>query len=143
VVLPYTRPGKSGPLTLVPDGATSPAETDDVLPIRQTWRVIATMNVFDKSLLFEMSYALMRRFAFIEVPSPQPEVFAAIVRGSVKCSVSGSQRPARQPRLGLKPTSNRTSWILAKRRTRLSLPRRQTSLSLGREDDPLAARSNP
>ncbi len=25
------------------------------------------MNVFDKSLLFEMSFALMRRFAFIEV----------------------------------------------------------------------------
>ena len=28
------------------------------------------MNVFDKTLLFEMSFALMRRFAFIEVASP-------------------------------------------------------------------------
>ena len=37
------------------------------------------MNVFDKTLLFEMSYALMRRFAFIEVPSPDPKVFAELI----------------------------------------------------------------
>ena len=38
------------------------------------------MNVFDKSLLFEMSFALMRRFAFIEVPSPPRDVFAELWR---------------------------------------------------------------
>jgi hypothetical protein len=38
------------------------------------------MNVFDKSLLFEMSFALMRRFAFIEVPSPDPDVFEQLIR---------------------------------------------------------------
>jgi hypothetical protein len=37
------------------------------------------MNVFDKSLLFEMSFALMRRFAFIEVPSPDEAVFRELV----------------------------------------------------------------
>ena len=42
----------------------------DQLVVPDAWRIIATMNVFDKSLLYEMSYALMRRFAFIEVPSP-------------------------------------------------------------------------
>jgi hypothetical protein len=36
------------------------------------------MNVFDKSLLFEMSFALMRRFAFIEVPSPARPVFTEL-----------------------------------------------------------------
>jgi hypothetical protein len=82
-VLPYTRPGKGGPLTLVPDGAISPVETDDELRISRNWRVIATMNVFDKSLLFEMSYALMRRFAFIEVPSPRPDWFESLVSSSV------------------------------------------------------------
>ena len=80
VVLPYTREGHTDPLTLVPPGATSPTQSADVLAINDSWRVIATMNVFDKSLLFEMSYALMRRFAFIEIASPADEVFHALIR---------------------------------------------------------------
>jgi hypothetical protein len=39
------------------------------------------MNVFDKNLLFEMSYALMRRFAFIEVMSPAEDVFERLLSG--------------------------------------------------------------
>jgi MoxR-like ATPase len=39
--------------------------------IHPDWRIIATMNTFDKSSLYEMSYAFMRRFAFIMVDSPQ------------------------------------------------------------------------
>ena len=46
-----------------------------------SWRIIATMNVFDKNLLFDMSYALMRRFAFIEVPTPTDEVFESLLTG--------------------------------------------------------------
>src|SRR5207249_1141355 len=34
---------------------------------------------FDKTLLFEMSFALMRRFAFIEVPSPSHAIFEALI----------------------------------------------------------------
>jgi MoxR-like ATPase len=79
VVLPYHRPGFDRPLTLVPDGAEAPVEDADVLSIPQSWRVIATMNVFDKTLLFEMSFALMRRFAFIEVPSPSAAIFEALI----------------------------------------------------------------
>jgi MoxR-like ATPase len=48
------------------------------IQIPESWRIVATMNVFDKSLLFEMSFALMRRFAFIEVPSPEDPVFAEL-----------------------------------------------------------------
>jgi hypothetical protein len=79
VVLPYERPGAGRPLVLVPDGAESPIKDGDVLSIPQTWRVIGTMNVFDKTLLFEMSFALMRRFAFIEVASPSDAVFEALI----------------------------------------------------------------
>jgi MoxR-like ATPase len=79
VVLPYQRPGQDVPLTLVPEGVPSPLENADVLEIPQSWRVIATMNVFDKTLLFEMSFALMRRFAFIEVSSPSAAVFAGLI----------------------------------------------------------------
>ncbi|KXB01427.1 hypothetical protein AKJ43_03385, partial [candidate division MSBL1 archaeon SCGC-AAA261D19] len=33
------------------------------------FRILATMNVYDKALLFNLGYAFMRRFAFIKVPS--------------------------------------------------------------------------
>ena len=39
------------------------------------------MNMFDKNLLFEMSFALMRRFTFIEVPSPDEAGFRALLAG--------------------------------------------------------------
>ena len=34
------------------------------------WRLIATMNSVDKASLYRMSYAFMRRFAFVNVPVP-------------------------------------------------------------------------
>jgi MoxR-like ATPase len=78
VTLPYARPGADSRLTLCP-ADRRPESGGDVLQIPASWRVVATMNVFDKSLLFEMSYALMRRFAFIEVPSPSPDVFRELI----------------------------------------------------------------
>jgi MoxR-like ATPase len=82
VVLPYTDPDSNGRIALVLEGTYSEYEPPDyhVLMIPESWRIVATMNVFDKSLLFEMSFALMRRFAFIEVPSPSPPVFADLWR---------------------------------------------------------------
>jgi len=38
--------------------------------VPNTWRILATMNVFDKNSLYEMSYAFMRRFTFIRVGVP-------------------------------------------------------------------------
>jgi hypothetical protein len=79
-VLPYSRPGRDNkPLVLLPNGSESPIPDGDVLQIPENWRIIATMNVFDKSLLFEMSFALMRRFAFIEVASPPAQTFAELI----------------------------------------------------------------
>jgi len=80
VVLPFKRAGQHNHLSIVPPGVEPP---DDTTPIRvpSTWRIIATMNVFDKNLLFEMSYALMRRFAFIEVSSPDEAGFRRILAG--------------------------------------------------------------
>jgi MoxR-like ATPase len=77
VQLPYRRTGASSRLIIARED--SEPISGDVLSIPRTWRVIATMNVFDKSLLFEMSFALMRRFAFIEVPSPSDEVFRELI----------------------------------------------------------------
>jgi MoxR-like ATPase/predicted RNA-binding protein with PUA-like domain len=44
---------------------------DYIIP--DDWRIIATMNSFDKTSLYEMSYAFMRRFAFIPVQIPREE----------------------------------------------------------------------
>lgn len=80
VVLPFKRAGQSRPLSIVPHGVEPPPDTEPIrVPPR--WRILATMNIFDKNLLFEMSYALMRRFAFIEVTSPSDEVFSSLLEG--------------------------------------------------------------
>jgi len=80
VVLPFKRAGQPKPLSIAPYGVEPPDETEPIrVPPR--WRIIATMNVFDKNLLFEMSYALMRRFAFVEVTSPTEEVFSQLLEG--------------------------------------------------------------
>lgn len=80
VVLPFKRSGRSDPISLVPPGGEVPGDTD-AIRLPASWRIIATMNVFDKNLLFEMSYALMRRFAFVEVTSPDDEAFEALLEG--------------------------------------------------------------
>jgi hypothetical protein len=79
-VLPFKRAGQSSPLSIVPSGLEAPPDTD-VIRLPASWRIIATMNVFDKNLLFEMSYALMRRFAFIEVGTPDEESYRKLLQG--------------------------------------------------------------
>lgn len=39
--------------------------------IHPDWRIISTMNSLDKASLYEMSYAFMRRFAFIPINVPE------------------------------------------------------------------------
>lgn len=80
VVLPFKRAGQPRRISIVPTGDEPPAETD---PIRvpASWRIIATMNAFDKNLLYDMSYALMRRFAFIEVGTPDDATFERLLDG--------------------------------------------------------------
>ncbi|WP_406631369.1 AAA family ATPase [Amycolatopsis sp. WGS_07] len=77
VVLPYEDRKDGKRIALVLEGAASSYSAQDysIIRIPRAWRMLATINVFDKSLLFEMSYALMRRFAFIEVASPDTDVF--------------------------------------------------------------------
>ena len=42
----------------------------NVYYVTNMWRLIATMNTYDKASLYEMSYAFMRRFAFIHIDVP-------------------------------------------------------------------------
>ncbi|MDR9432063.1 MAG: MoxR family ATPase [Natronomonas sp.] len=69
VQLPYRRDGEE--IEVVPasdfDGQLAPNRY--VVPA--SWRIFATMNSYDKTSLYELSYAFMRRFAFIHVDAPE------------------------------------------------------------------------
>lgn len=47
--------------------------------IGQNWRIIATMNTYDKNSLFMLSYAFMRRFAFVHIPAPTYNEFEQLI----------------------------------------------------------------
>ncbi|CQR46581.1 5-methylcytosine-specific restriction enzyme B [Paraliobacillus sp. PM-2] len=71
VTLPFqSKSGKS--IIMKPQGLTTNYEPNDyTYVIPNDWRIIATMNTIDKASLYEMSYAFMRRFAFIPVGIPK------------------------------------------------------------------------
>lgn len=60
------------PVTLI--GDTGPEDQRELAPNRYfipaDWRLIGTMNTYDKTSLYQLSYAFMRRFAFIPVSVP-------------------------------------------------------------------------
>ncbi len=85
VDLPYTvgdhqvrvRPPKSpDPADWVPN---NPAPSDYDYVIHPNWRILGAMNVYDKSYLFKMSFAFMRRFAFVEVGVPDHDQYADLL----------------------------------------------------------------
>ena len=69
VQLPYTKGGREVELASATDVTGRPAEHQYLVP--DSWRIFATMNTYDKTSLYEMSYAFMRRFAFVRVPAPE------------------------------------------------------------------------
>lgn len=80
VTLPFVelRDGQELPPAIVPRGAEVPAGTHPYF-VGRNWRILATLNTRDRDLLFNMSYALLRRFALIEVPAPDVSVVKKIL----------------------------------------------------------------
>jgi MoxR-like ATPase len=76
VVLPFLeRRGADRellPPSIVGVTRTAPERTH-AHKVSENWRIIATLNDRDQDLLFDMSEALMRRFAVIEIDPPSPE----------------------------------------------------------------------
>ncbi|MFB6159470.1 MAG: MrcB family domain-containing protein [Candidatus Nanohalobium sp.] len=75
IQLPYTAENEEE-IEVIPGGNDSAPGTPDehqyVMP--ESWRILATMNSYDKTSLYEMSYAFMRRFAFIRVDAPDEDL---------------------------------------------------------------------
>lgn len=72
VELPFLQESKS--VKIVPYHSlqeTEIAQNEYVVP--KSWRLVATLNTYDKASLYQMSYAFMRRFAFIHIGVPSPE----------------------------------------------------------------------
>lgn len=80
VKLPFEmeRDGVSADVSIrPPGGATIPATHE--FELSDDWRLIATLNDHDKDLLFEMSEAMLRRFALVPVGLPSPTEWDKIV----------------------------------------------------------------
>lgn len=70
VVLPHLVKTEEGlkRLALVPEGRPMPADMVSIALSRE-WRLLATMNDTDLDLLYDVSQALKRRFALVNVPT--------------------------------------------------------------------------
>lgn len=53
------------------NGDPEQGTAENVYYVPDDWRMVATMNTLDKTSLYEMSYAFMRRWAFVSVPVPE------------------------------------------------------------------------
>ena len=68
VTLQYTKNGRE--IEIVTTESLSGLPEDHQYVVPKSWRILATMNTYDKTSLYEMSYAFMRRFSFIPVNDP-------------------------------------------------------------------------
>ena len=68
ISLPFDISGE--PLKIIGKPNDGTEIKTNIFIIPPDWRIIATMNTFDKASLYEMSYAFMRRFAFVPVGVP-------------------------------------------------------------------------
>lgn len=80
VDLPYKdKNGNSISIKISDDEKSYFDEDTGTYYIGKNWRILATMNIYDKDSLFDLSYAFMRRFTFINVGLPDNEVFEELI----------------------------------------------------------------
>src|SRR5262249_21184555 len=56
----------------------------EVYEIPEEWRLIGTMNSLDKASLFQLSFAFMRRFAFVHIDVPDKGTYESIIENQTK-----------------------------------------------------------
>jgi MoxR-like ATPase len=71
VQLPFTKGEAEKEVEVVPGGEFEKQVEDHEFVVPESWRILATMNTYDKTSLYEMSYAFMRRFSFIRIEAPE------------------------------------------------------------------------
>ncbi|MDD6049280.1 MAG: DUF3578 domain-containing protein [Methanobrevibacter ruminantium] len=79
VELPYKENGKSIKIKIWDENYSKYDSENAIYFIGNNWRIIGTMNVDDKDSLFDLSYAFMRRFMFIEVDIPEKDRYMHLI----------------------------------------------------------------
>lgn len=79
VELPYKENGKSIKIKNWDETYCKHDKENATYYIGTNWRIIGTMNVDDKDSLFDLSYAFMRRFMFIEVDLPSESYYKRLI----------------------------------------------------------------
>lgn len=80
IMLPYRKRQDDGSYHRVVLGMANTQEADtEVYGLDPSWRLIGTMNTFDKASLFQMSFAFSRRVAVIEIGIPKEDDYRAIL----------------------------------------------------------------
>src|SRR5205085_10507212 len=74
-------------------GDHSPSDTE-VVAVPEWWRMVGAMNDADKASLKRLSFAFMRRFAFVPVPLPSPQEFETLIQTAALSSGLVSTHPA-------------------------------------------------
>ncbi|MHA1762688.1 MAG: AAA family ATPase, partial [Promethearchaeota archaeon] len=78
VLLPFKEGGKR--IKIIPGNEDIDEEENvEIYQIDPCWRIIGTMNSYDKSFLYTLSYALMRRFSFIDISIPDDEDYNNLI----------------------------------------------------------------
>jgi MoxR-like ATPase len=88
VTLPYRRDGKRIEIGWA---TTADAATADYA-VTRAWRLIGTLNDSDKSSLFTLSFAFLRRFAVIDVGLPETSAYRALIASRLPTAVEAMER---------------------------------------------------
>lgn len=82
IELNYKMNGKPIKVELLKDNSSNNSYFDEdeaTYYVGNNWRIIASMNTSDKDSLYELSYAFMRRFAFVNIDIPTQEVYTELI----------------------------------------------------------------
>jgi len=82
VTLPFRRRDADGNFRRLRLVHGPSLQESDLEPIQVPpwWRILGAMNDADKQSLKQLSYAFMRRFAFVSVPAPPPDAYEGLIR---------------------------------------------------------------
>ncbi len=84
IMLPYRKRQDDGGYRRVVLGMANAQQADThVYGLDPSWRLIGTMNTFDKASLFQMSFAFSRRVAVIEIAIPNEADYRVIIETAV------------------------------------------------------------
>ncbi|MBF5096015.1 AAA family ATPase [Azospirillum sp. INR13] len=94
VTLPYRRRSEGGGFRRVrlQVGPVTDVTGIDPIMVPSWWRLIGAMNDADKASLKRLSMAFVRRFAFVPVDLPEPEIYAELLRREMTATERSAEK---------------------------------------------------